>query len=269
MQFLRHLHDGVRNVLGERAYGKLVQHTLKSNAVRKLALAEFVARDIGPKGVELVRLFEEDRAIALSLGVQYTYDTYVEGDIVEFGTATGLTARVIARAMVAGERDRPTKRLHLFDSFVGLPEPTLEIDKNSFEIQTGVWKAGFPRLLSKEELFQSCSRIIPAERIVMHDGWFKDTVPRLAREQRFALIHFDADLYESTIDGIGGLFAMGAISNGALICFNGFNAGQANPNRGERAAWKDLTEKYQAVVSDWRAYGSLGKSFFVHDYRRA
>ena len=37
---------------------------------------------------------------------------------------------------------------------------------------------------------------------------------------------------------------------------------------GERRAWKDLTDKYQVVFSDWRAYGTMGKSFFIHDYQR-
>jgi len=269
MRLLRHLHDGARNVLGERVYGKLVQSVLKNGVTRKLALAEFMARDIGPNGLEVRRLFEHDRAVVLSLAVQYAYDTYVEGDIAEFGTASGLTARVIARAMVAAERDRPTKRFHLFDSFMGFPEATLDVDKNSYEIRTGVWKAGAPRLLSKDELFQSCSRILPSARLVMHDGWFKDTVSRLPLEQRFALIHFDGDLYQSTIDAFGRLFEIGAITNGAVICFNGWNGGQADPNRGERGAWKELTEKYHVVFSDWRAYGALGRSFFVHDYRRA
>jgi O-methyltransferase len=269
MQLLRHLHDSARNILGERLYWKLVESILKGGVTRKLALAEFEARDIGPKGPDLLRLFEQDRAVTLSLGVQYAYHSYVEGDVVEFGTATGLTARAIARAMLASERDRPTKRLHLFDSFIGHPEPTSDIDKNSYEVRTGVWKAGFPRLLSKDELFQSCSRILPAERIVVYDGWFKDTVSRLPSDQRFAFIHFHGDLYQSAIDAIGGLFRVGAVSNGAMICFSGYNTGQADPNHGERGAWNEITKKYNVVVRDWRAYGSLGQSFLIHDYRRA
>jgi O-methyltransferase len=269
MQALRYVHDTARNILGERAYGKLVNSVLKNGLGRRLALAEFTARDIGPKQYDLLRLFEQERAITLSLGVQYAYGTYIEGDIVEFGTASGLTARVIARAMRSIERDRPAKRLHLFDSFVGLPEATSEIDQKSYEVRAGIWKPGTCYLLSKDELFRSCSRIISPDHIIMHEGWFKDTVPRLPPEQRFAFIHFDGDMYQSTIDAIGGLFELGAISNGAVICFDDWNCGQADPNVGERRAWKDLTDKYQVVFSDWRAYGTMGKSFFIHDYQRA
>jgi O-methyltransferase len=269
MQVLRYAHDAVRSLLGERAYGTLVNSALKSELGRKLALAEFIARDVGPNRHELPRLFEKERAITLSLGVQYAYTTFIEGDIVEFGTASGLTARTIARAMVAVERDRPTKRLHLFDSFIGLPEATSEVDQNSYEVRTGIWAPGTCRLMSKDELFRSCSRIIPAERVIMHEGWFKDTVAKLSPTQRFAFIHFDGDLYQSTIDAIGGLLEMGAISKGAVICFDDWNCGQADPNFGERKAWRDLTKKYQIEFSEWRAYGTMGKAFFVHDYLRA
>jgi O-methyltransferase len=268
MQLLRHLHDGARNILGERLYWKLAGPILQTGFTRRLALAEFEARDIGPKGLDLLRLVEHDRAVALSLAVQYAYHSYVEGDLAEFGTATGVTARAIARAMLASERDRPTKRLHLFDSFAGHPEPTSDVDKNSFEVRTGVWKAGFPRLLSKDELFRSCSRILPAERIVMYEGWFKDTVAQLPPSQKFAFVHFHGDLYQSAIDSVGGLFERGAISNGAIICFSGYNTGQADPKRGEGGAWRELVGRFAVAASDWRAYGSLGQSFLIHDYRK-
>jgi O-methyltransferase len=269
MQALRYVHDAARNVLGERVYRKLVSSVLSNGFVRKIALAEHTARDVGPSKYELLRLYEQEVATTLSLGVQYCYGTFIEGDIVEFGTASGFSARVIARAMVAAERNREGKRLHLFDSFVGLPEATSEVDKNSFEVREGIWNPGTCRLLSKDELFQSCARIIPADRIAMHEGWFSDTVARLPSDQRFAFIHFDGDLYQSTIDAIGGLLQRGAISKGAVICFDDWNCGQADPNFGERKAWRDLTDKYRIEFSDWRAYGTMGKAFFIHDYQKA
>lgn len=268
MQALRYFHDATRNVLGERVYGKLVNYVLKNPLVRRLALAEHTARDVGPSKYELLRLYEHEVAIALSMGIQYCYGNFIEGEIVEFGTASGFTARVIARAMNAAERNRPLKRLHLFDSFIGLPEATSEVDRNSYEVRAGIWTPGTCRLLSKKELLESCSRIIPAERIVIHEGWFKDTVAQLPDGQRFAFIHFDGDLYQSTLDAIGGLLEKGAISNGAIICFDDWNCGRADPNFGERKAWNDLAEKYHVTFSDWRSYGTMGKAFFIHDYWR-
>jgi O-methyltransferase len=268
MRLLRYSHDAFRSILGERIYGKLRDLVLDSSMGRRVALAEFTARDVGPTSRELSRLFEHERAVALSLGVQYAYAAHVAGDIVEFGTDTGLTARAIARAMMVAERDRPRKQFHLFDSFIGLPEPT-EMDRNSYEVQAGIWLPGTCRLLSRDELVKSLSPIISPERLVIHEGWFKDTVPHLPADQRFSFVHFDGDMYQSTIDAIGGLFAIGAITNGAMICFDDWNCGQASPDAGERRAWKELTEKYQVLYSDWRAYGTMGKGFFIHDYKRS
>jgi hypothetical protein len=102
----------------------------------------------------------------------------------------------------------------------------------------------------------------------MHEGWFKDTVTTLPSTQRFAFIHFDGDLYQSTIDAIGHLFAEGLISNGAMICFDDWNCNQASPGHGERRAWRELTAQYGVTHSEWRSYSSMGKAFFIHDYRR-
>jgi hypothetical protein len=182
--------------------------------------------------------------------VQYVYQSFIEGDIVEFGTATGVTARTIARAMLAAEMARPIKILHLFDSFVGLPEPPSPVDINSFEVRTGIWAPGTCRLLTKDELFSFCSILLGQERVVIHQGLSSNMVPKLSPAQKFAFVYFDGDLYQSTIDAIGGLLKAGAISNGAVICFHDWNCGQADPDFGERRAWAELSRQYEIKSSD-------------------
>jgi len=254
------------NILGEQNYRKFAKAVLATGVGRNLAQRNFI--EVGPTTEQVPWLHLQEVATTLSLGIQYSYNSFIDGDIVEFGTASGFTARAIARAMIVAEAARPPKRLHLFDSFIGLPEATSEVDRNSYEVKAGIWSPGSCRVLSKDELFRSCSEIIPPERIAMHEGWFKDTVAKLSPSQRFAFIHFDGDMYQSTIDAIGGLLAMGAISNGAMICFDDWNCSQADPNCGERRAWKELAEKYDVIFSDWRAYSTMGRAFFIHDYRR-
>jgi hypothetical protein len=67
---------------------------------------------IGPTQNELALLHLREVATTLSLGLQYSYNSWIEGDIVEFGTASGFTACTIAKAMVFCELSRPPKRLH-------------------------------------------------------------------------------------------------------------------------------------------------------------
>jgi hypothetical protein len=268
MQLLRYVHDRARNLIGEDAYARVVSPLIRARATRRLALAEFEARDVGPKGVDLYRLVDEDRATALGLAVLYAYKSFAPGDLVEFGTCAGITARAIARAMIASERDREPKRFHLFDSFEGHPEITSEIDQSSYEVRHGIWKPGFPRLLSKDELQRSLARIVPADRLTLHEGWFKDTVSRLPADQVFSFVHFHGDLYQSMIDAVGTIFDRGAVSNGAVVCLSGYYTGQANPTTGEGGAWRKLVSDFNIDFTPWRPYGDLGQSFIIHDYRR-
>jgi len=246
-----------RRILGEQNYAQL-----RDTAIQLLQRRQDLTVE------DVLQLHGREVVVALSIGVQYAYNTFIEGDIVEFGTATGATARAIARAMLAAETARPKKQLHLFDSFIGLPEATSEVDKASYEVRTGIWAPGTCRLLSKDQLFDCCSQIIGPERVIMHEGWFSDTVVKLSPSQKFSFVHFDGDLYQSTIDAIGGLLKLGAISNGAIICFDDWNCSQADPNVGERRAWRELVEQYQIEFSDFRSYSTMGRGFFIHQYRR-
>src|ERR1700760_4659127 len=78
----------------------------------------------------------------------------VEGDFAQFGVYRGNTARII-ESLMTGDR-----KLHLFDSFEGLPEDwTKAKGKGAFKLSDG----DIP--------------IFESPHVVMHKGWFKDTVP--------------------------------------------------------------------------------------------
>jgi O-methyltransferase len=254
---------GIRGAIGEGAYQRL----LRTNAAQWFLQAAGFTQLPHLSPLDIAHLSYREVEQALSIAVLWVYDSAIEGDIVEFGTATGLSAQVIARAMAVAGKSRPRKKLHLFDSFSGLPEATSAVDRDSYEYRSGVWYAGLMKVLTEDQLSEACAKIIGPESVVIHPGWFADTVPRLQPSQKFSFIHFDGDLYQSTIDAIGGLLQVGAIANGAVICFDDWNCGQADPNYGERRAWSELTARYQIQWGDWRAYGTMGRSFFIHDYQ--
>jgi O-methyltransferase len=267
MSFLVEIAHGIKNLIGESRYQRFRNMPLGKKIVHMTrGLHRFGVRPLS--ATQIAQLHSAEVQTALTLGILYVYNSFIEGDVVEFGTMSGTTAMTIARAMVVAERARPQKRLHLFDSFIGLPQATSKVDKDSFEIRAGIWLPGTCRVLNKEELFHSCSTVLPPERIAIHEGWFADTVPLISRDQKFSFIHFDGDMYQSTIDAIGGLLQQDAITNGAVICFDDWNCGQADPNHGERRAWRELAEKYGIVYSDWRSYSTMGRAFFIHDYHR-
>ena len=95
------------------------------------------------------RVIERSRAVqgvgplaaieALVDAVFYIDGAGVPGDMVEFGTATGRTSFAIACAASASGLGR---RLHLFDSFEGLPEIAAGADVESPHAKSGIWTKG-------------------------------------------------------------------------------------------------------------------------------
>ena len=221
-------------------------------------------RSPGPKGY-----YSEEVGRHLHFGVEYVYYGEVEGDVAEFGTMSGDTSAALAQAM-AFSRDlgHTPKKLHLFDSFQGLPDITSSIDAGSQHVQSGVWGPRACKMLGKAELLARLRSHLPLERLVVHDGWYRDTVPELPPSARFGLVHVDCDLYQSTMDALEPLFANGLVTEGAIFLFDDWNCNRASPAYGERRAWADLTSAFSIVASDLGGYSWDGHKFIVHSYER-
>lgn len=126
----------------------------------------------------------------------------VDGDYVECGVFQGAHPAIMGH--VLQEFNRPA-RIHLFDSFEGIPEAG---PKDS--MQPGIGKkapdaAG--RLVSTGVSVCSLAAVksnmqrwgIEADRLAYYEGWFQRTIPEAAFTiKRIAFLRLDADLYEST-----------------------------------------------------------------------
>jgi O-methyltransferase len=219
---------------------------------------------------EVLILPAKEIARTLTLSVMYINSVDVKGDVAEFGTMGGFTARTLANAMVFDPRyqpNRPLRKLRLFDSFEGLPEITSQIDLQSQHVKSGTWSKGGCRILSANELRTMVEAIIPPGRVQIYEGWFADTIKTLPDDTRFALIHFDGDLYSSTMDALVPCFERGFVSKGAVICFDDWNCNEADPESGERKAWADLVSRFKIVASHSGDYSIQGTKFIVHSYR--
>src|SRR5215469_12251142 len=122
-----------------------------------------------------VPAIDNPRAASIYLAIG---EVTLAGDYAEFGVYRGGSARLI-HALMFGDR-----KLHLFDSFEGLPEDWTDSKK------AGSFKLG------PDEIPNFNSR-----RTVVHKGWFKDTVPEWAKATTggLAFVHMDADLYSSSV----------------------------------------------------------------------
>jgi O-methyltransferase len=126
----------------------------------------------------------------------------IPGAFVECGTWRGGCAAVMAYVAHGGRRRRV---IHLFDSFQGLPEPTSH-DGETARRYAGGSVGGRLSAIHKcvalrtdvDHLFFDLLNL-ESERLVVHEGWFQDTVPP-ARDLvgPIAILRLDGDWYEST-----------------------------------------------------------------------
>ncbi len=147
-----------------------------------------------------------------------------DGDWFQFGVYKGQTARIL-ESFILGDQ-----KLHLFDSFDGLPEDwgNTIFDKGAFKIGAD----DIPRFDSS--------------RTQIHKGWFSETLPIFVSTytKPVPFIHLDADLYSSTITVLEHMNKF--IVPGTILLFDEFflptEKGIADD---ECRAFFDSTKKYQ------------------------
>ncbi len=202
---------------------------------------------------------------AFSKAFDFVTMNQIKGDVVEFGTLGGFTASIFAKLMT---QYRMTADIHLFDSFEGLPTITSEVDLNSYEVKKyKVWFSGamamgpeIPKLIRGK-----LEETLPKESIHIHKGFFDKTLQPQTLKKKPAIIHIDCDLYQSAKEVLSKLFAYDLIQDGAIILFDDYNCGRANPNFGERKAFKEVMDANPNYSSELYYYYSWhGAAFIIH-----
>ena len=122
-----------------------------------------------------------------------------------------------------------------FDSFEGLPE-IAQID------QQEIWEKG-KLAFAEEKFIATCmSHGIPKDRLRTVRGFYdRSLTQQLAREllpKKAAVIYVDCDLYESTVSVLQWIPSF--LQLGTIVIFDDWNCFQADPERGERRAWREF-----------------------------
>jgi hypothetical protein len=152
-----------------RSYRKIRSHTMCSNA----------------------------RLRGLYRGVKYVVNSRIPGDLVECGCAQGGSAALMALTLAQANAQR---RLWLFDTFAGLPAPTL--GDPDFEIADLFTGTCVGTVAEVRGLFQ---RLSVDKEVRLVQGLFQDTMPS-AEIRQIALLHIDGDWYESVKACLENLF---------------------------------------------------------------
>ncbi|MCH8895182.1 MAG: class I SAM-dependent methyltransferase [Proteobacteria bacterium] len=113
----------------------------------------------------------------------------VPGDVVELGCWGGQTSILMQKTL---DLYRSKKRLHVYDSFEGLPEPHEQDQGTHF-------KEGW--CATDEETLRKMFALHDARLPEIHPGWFSETLENELPE-RIAFAHLDGDFYSSIIQSL-------------------------------------------------------------------
>lgn len=189
----------VRSALREMGYDLVPAGTTQ-------AQSEFPP-DFDGRTIEICRevqpftMTSSERIYALCKSVEYVLHNHIPGDIVECGVWKGGSMMAVARTLMDRQAER---RLHLFDTFDGMPEPTpsdkdlnglLATDRMSKEDKATSMVWAYCPL---EDVRYNLRRTgYDTNKISFVQGRVEDTIPQQAPDQ-IALLRLDTDWYEST-----------------------------------------------------------------------
>jgi O-methyltransferase len=182
------------------------------------------------------------------------------GDVLEFGTWNGYTARILATLMAQGKRN---DYLYLFDSFEGFPDPEGSVDKGSYEWRSGAWGPGGTRSLPDAAvMIRAALECVFSGHVKIVKGWYKDTMLHLP-DKPPALVHIDCDLYDSTLTVLEALEERKLYQQGMIVMFDDWNCGRASARLGQRRAVRERN-LWDRCLEPWHSYGWGGQAFIFH-----
>ncbi len=181
----------------------------------------------------------------------------IDGAFIEAGCWNGGAG--VLMAYTAKKLGSP-RATWLFDSFEGLPqfgkfdEEKARIKKRAIRHDigeaTGIFKA-------EEEHVRHLSRKMGVtEQVEIVPGWFKDTVPKVKdRIGKIALLHLDADLYESTKFMLKELYD--SVTPGGIVIIDDYGAWKGC----NRAIYEFFVER--GIDQPIYHYPYRGRAYFI------
>ncbi|OHA85679.1 MAG: hypothetical protein A2591_02495 [Candidatus Yonathbacteria bacterium RIFOXYD1_FULL_52_36] len=172
-------------------------------------------------GFDVVRyptiLFDGRRMdIVLYLNFLFNKLTDIPGDIVECGVGKGRSFLMLA---FLTQREGKPRAVWGFDSFEGFPEPSKH-DASARNPKKGEWSGTRPEditaILRNAGMVESFIK----EKVKLVPGFFENTV-HTYDGPGIALLHIDADLYDSYVVVLEKLFPL--VAKGGVVLFDEYN----------------------------------------------
>ena len=180
------------------------------------------------------------RVYMLLMNIQRLDEAAVPGAFAEVGVYKGYTARILVR--LAGRRS-----VYLFDTFAGFDPSDLRPEST---VETGYAPSGIFQDTSVEGVRRFLGR---TENVIFCVGRFPSSAAQVPDSARFALVHFDADLYEPAKSACE--FFYPRMSPGGMMIFHNYNDPDYPGTK--RAVDEFFASKPESPVAIPDQYGSV------------
>ncbi len=176
------------------------------------------------KHVQRYTMTSPERIAATCHAVDHVIRYQIPGDFVECGVWRGGSTMAAALSYLRAGKRLP--KLHLFDTFTGMTEPT-DVDRRGTDGQRASALLAKSNKLAALWAFSPIDEVrkniaatgYPPDRIVFVKGRVEDTIPGMAPTQ-IAVLRLDTDWYESTKHELEYLFPR--ISPGGVIIIDDY-----------------------------------------------
>lgn len=141
-------------------------------------------------------MLSDERLHALYTQAKQLCEANIPGNFVECGVARGGSSALLA--YMVKRYSRQPRRVYCFDSFEGMPEPTAADTHNGVAAEATGWGTG-TCAAPEAGVMEAAAKLGAADVVQTVKGYFEHTVPQWRdRVGMIALLHIDADWYEST-----------------------------------------------------------------------
>lgn len=124
----------------------------------------------------------------------------IQGDFVETGVWKG-GACVLANAVIHELGEEESRKVHVFDSFEGLPAPYMQQDNGDNHHTIACLAVSVETV---KEVLEKYGYL--TENVIFRKGFFKDTMKETSDIEKIAILRLDGDMYSSTIEVLEALY---------------------------------------------------------------
>ncbi len=155
----------------------------------------------------------------LALLINTILEENIPGDLLEAGVWRG-GMPLLMRAYLH-DRKITDRRVWLADSFRGLPTDRGQMQEWRDRLASYLLGQLGQLAVSEDQVRHAFNRFgLLDSQVVFLNGWFHESLPQIAADQKFALLRLDGDYYESTRDALKPLYPK--LSPGGFIIIDDY-----------------------------------------------